>query len=129
MAPCPDDSKLPGSGPIPGVLEVSDRVKSVGAVENFFPKGERDFVFDPVQNRFVTGSEQGILGHDGLRESIGGSPSDVVGGRLSRGPNGEFLTNEWSGHYGHQWTPEIRQKFIEFMGEHGLEVAHTPWGG
>ncbi|MER7080296.1 RHS repeat-associated core domain-containing protein [Saccharopolyspora kobensis] len=129
LVPCPDDSKLPGSGPIPGVLEVSERVKSVGAVENFFPKGERDFVFDPVQNRFVTGSEQGILGHDGLRESIGGNPSDVVGGRLSRGPNGEFLTNEWSGHYGHQWTPEIRQKFVEFMGEYGLEVAHTPWRG
>ncbi|MEV8322833.1 polymorphic toxin type 43 domain-containing protein [Kitasatospora sp. NPDC056731] len=120
---------LCGSGPVAGVLEVSDRFKSVGAIKSFNPAGERDFVFDPATGRFATGADQGIKGHDGLRTAIGADESTVVGGRLSRGPNGEFLTNEWSGHYGHQWTPAIREQFSQFMQGYGLNVVHTPWGG
>jgi hypothetical protein len=120
---------IAGSGPVAGVLEVSDRVKSVAAVRNFNPKEARDFVFDPATGRFATGANQGIAGHDGLRSAIGASERTVVGGRLTRGSNGEFLTDEWSGHYGHQWTDKTRAQFQEFMNGHGFDVQHTPWGG
>jgi hypothetical protein len=104
-------------------------VKSVGAMRNFNPAGERDFVFDPMTGRFATGADQGIAGHDGLRTAIGASESSVVGGRLKRGARGEFLTNEWSGHYGGNWTHATRRRFVEFMNQHGFEVNHTAWGG
>ncbi|MET9645562.1 polymorphic toxin type 43 domain-containing protein [Streptomyces syringium] len=45
-----------------GVLEVSDRAESVGAVKNFSPKGERDFIFNPATGRFATGTDQGVGG-------------------------------------------------------------------
>ncbi|MFE9880711.1 polymorphic toxin type 43 domain-containing protein [Streptomyces sp. NPDC005784] len=118
-----------GSGPMPGVIEVGNRAKSVGALKNgFFPSIPRDFVFDPTTGRFATGSSQGVLGHDGLRAAIGGDPANIVGGRISRSSNGEFITDEWSGHYGHQWTPGIRTQFANFMHENGLDAIHTSWG-
>lgn len=116
---------LKGSGPIKGVLEVSDRVKSVGAVNNFSPKGERDFVFDPTTGRFATGADQGVGGHDFLGSAVGADKSTMVGGRLRRGPNGELQTNEWSGHYGMNWNESNRKAFEEFMTRHGISVTHT----
>jgi RHS repeat-associated protein len=119
---------LHGSGPSPGVLEVSDRVQSVRATQNFNPSQPRDFVYDPATGRFATGSDQGVRGHDGLREAIGASEDTVVGGRVTRGPNGEFLTDEWSGHYGINWNDDIRAEFERFMRDYGFDITHRPWG-
>ena len=47
------EEPLNGSGPRPGVLELSGRVKSSAALKNFSPNGERDFVFDPTTGRFA----------------------------------------------------------------------------
>ncbi|MFI6861537.1 polymorphic toxin type 43 domain-containing protein [Streptomyces sp. NPDC050421] len=115
-----------GSGPAKGVLEVSDRVKSVGAVKNFSPKGERDFIFDPTTGRFATGADQGVGGHDFLGSAVGADRSTMVGGRLRRGPNGELQTNQWSGHYGMNWNDSARKAFQDFMGQRGITVSHTP---
>ncbi|WP_385638206.1 polymorphic toxin type 43 domain-containing protein [Streptomyces sp. SudanB5_2050] len=117
---------IAGSGPAKGVLEVSDRVKSVGAVKNFSPKGERDFIFDPTTGRFATGVDQGVGGHDFLGSAVGADKSTMVGGRLRRGSNGELQTNQWSGHYGMNWNDSARKAFQDFMGQHGITVSHTP---
>ncbi|WP_440581368.1 polymorphic toxin type 43 domain-containing protein [Streptomyces sp. PT19] len=117
---------IAGSGPAKGVLEVSDRVKSVGAVKNFSPKGERDFIFDPTTGRFATGVDQGVGGHDFLGSAVGADKSTMVGGRLRRGPNGELQTNQWSGHYGMNWNDSARKAFQDFMGQHGITVSQTP---
>jgi RHS repeat-associated protein len=117
---------IDGSGPAKGVLEVSDRVKSVGAVKNFSPKGERDFIFDPTTGRFATGADQGVGGHDFLGSAVGADKSTMVGGRLRRGPNGELQTNQWSGHYGMNWNDSTRKAFQDFMSQHGITVSHTP---
>jgi hypothetical protein len=118
---------MAGSGPRAGVLEVSDRVRSVAAVKNFRPNGQRDFVWDPATGRFATGADQGAFGHDGLRTAIGASEETVVGGRISRGADGQLVTNEWSGHYGYRWNDQTRDKFVDFMKSHGIEVEHQPW--
>ncbi|MFG3505586.1 polymorphic toxin type 43 domain-containing protein [Streptomyces sp. NPDC047821] len=115
-----------GSGPAKGVLEVSDRVKSVRAVTNFSPKGERDFIFDPTTGRFATGADQGVGGHDFLGSAVGADKSTMVGGRLRRGPNGELQTNQWSGHYGMNWNDSARKAFQDFMSQRGITVSHTP---
>lgn len=44
-----------------------------------------------------------------------------------RGQNGEFLTNEHSGHYGERWTLELRDKFVNQMKEYGIDVKHQRW--
>jgi Bacterial toxin 43 len=119
---------IAGSGTTKGILEVSSRVKSVGAVRNFNPSTARDFVFDAQSSRFATGADQGVGGHDFLRMAIGSSEDNpsLVGGRiLGRGEDGEFITNEWSGHYGNNWTDTIRQQFSDFMNQYGLTVQHN----
>jgi RHS repeat-associated protein len=134
---------LSGSGPVPGVIEVSHRVKSVAAFKNYNPATRRapgrggaysikstEFVFDPVQSRFAVGKPHGWSAgspHQRLAASIDADPSVVVGGMFRRGPNGEILTNERSGHYWRNWTPEIRSKFEKFMKEMtGLRHEHLP---
>jgi hypothetical protein len=119
---------IAGSGTTKGILEVSSRVKSVAAVRNFNPSEARDFVFDPVSGRFATGADQGVGGHDFLRMAIGSSednPSFVGGRILDRGDDGEFITNEWSGHYGYRWNDTIRQQFTDFMSQYGFTVNHS----
>ena len=64
----------------------------------------------------------GILGHD----AIPGVSSNAPGGRI-RFDNGGLITDEWSGHYGHLWTPDIRKKFVDFMKQHGVDIYHIPW--
>jgi hypothetical protein len=34
------------------------------------------------------------------------------------------MTNESSGHYYENWTPEIREKFIQTMDKYGLPTQH-----
>lgn len=45
---------------------------------------------------------------------------------FKRGANGEILTNEMSGHYHQNWTPEIREKFKLFIEKQtGQTVKHS----
>lgn len=55
------------------------------------------------------------------------SASTTLGGVFSRGPNGEIYTSENSGHYGKNWTPELRTQFVEVMKKYGFEVKHVKW--
>ena len=120
---------LSGSGPVPGVLEASGRVKSFAALRNYNPKGGVEYVFDPATGTFAVGRPAvgaGLKGspHEQLAQSIGANPSTVVGGTLTRGGNGAFITTEQSGHFWQNWTPEIRQQFVGTMRGYGLDVVH-----
>jgi filamentous hemagglutinin len=105
---------------------------SVAALRNYYPRGGGvEFVFDPTTNTFVTGRPQSGLfqgsPHQQLAQSINAS-SNVVGGIFRRGPNGEILTDEHSGHYGEKWTPEIRQQFQGWLSNRvGVPVLHATW--
>jgi filamentous hemagglutinin len=119
-------AKRVGSGPAKGFLEVSDAYKSSKAVQNFSSSRHTDFIYDPKSRQFIMG--RGSHGHDSILNAGRISPHDsIVGGRISR-QNGRLVTDEWSGQYGQNWTPEIRQQFQNFMQQHGVRVNHTPWG-
>lgn len=69
----------------------------------------------------------GPFGHDSILEAAGISPSEnTVGGTIWR-ENGNLMTNEWSGHYGQNWTLEIRTQFQTFMQQQGVDITHIPW--
>ncbi|RKH13284.1 hypothetical protein D7X74_22150 [Corallococcus sp. CA047B] len=110
---------LNGSGPVPGVIEVSDRVKSVKAFLNYNPsEGAIEFVYDPTSKIFVVGKAprtEAMSPHQKLGFFIGGDARTLVGGMFSRSPTGEFNTSEYSGHYWRNWTPEVRRGFVEEM--------------
>ncbi|MFF7246806.1 DUF6531 domain-containing protein [Embleya sp. NPDC008237] len=122
-----------GSGPVPGVLEVSDRVKSNAAFLNYFPKrGAMEYVFDPERGILVTGKPSSHLNmngspHQQLAATIDGNPRKVVGGTLSRDKDGKFIMTENSGHYGENWTPAIAQQFDKFLKDHGIPAEHIAW--
>lgn len=121
------ESPSNGSGPQHGIIEISDRVKSVKAFQNFKPNTPADFVYDPTTNRLVVATSRTARnGHTGLVRSLGAAERTVVGGRLRRGPSGGFETSEWSGHYGDQWTPAIRAQYKDFMlRQTGKPVNHS----
>ncbi|KAA9163969.1 type IV secretion protein Rhs [Amycolatopsis acidicola] len=126
--------ELNGSGPVPGVIEVSGRVKSVKAFQNYAPSGKNmiEYVFDPVRNIFAVGGPLSYLDIDGsphqrLARSIGADETRVLGGMFSRGSDGRVNTNEYSGHYGDRWTPDLRRQFTDFMGRYGIDIAHEAW--
>lgn len=143
-APAPQASRRTGSGPSPGVIEVSDRYPSARALRNYFPRPKYtqmgknttqdptpEFVYDHVNDIFVTGRVPSRLrhrvdtGHPSLVRAADLDPNNVVGGHFSRGSNGAIRTNEYSGHYGHKWTPEIRRQFVDSMERRiGLPVDH-----
>jgi filamentous hemagglutinin len=115
-----------GSGPAQGFLEVSDAYRSSKAVPGFGSSRPTDFIFDPHSQRFIMGS--GPLGHDSILQAAGIAPSEtIVGGRIYR-QGGTLVTDEFSGHYGQNWTSEIRQQFQSFMQQHGVDITHIPWG-
>ena len=125
---------LRGSGPVPGVIEVSPRVQSTKVLQYYYPKqGGIEFVFDPKTNTFAVGKPHPSTGftgspHQKLAQSIGAEEATLVGGTFRRGENGEILTDELSGHYGEKWTDSIRKQFVQFMEEAtGLVVNHIPW--
>ncbi|EID56308.1 polymorphic toxin type 43 domain-containing protein [Saccharomonospora xinjiangensis] len=127
-----DSGTLQGSGPVPGIIEVSERVKSTAAFRNYDPPGSPEFVFDPERNIFAAGSPRQYLGIDGspherLARGIGANESIVLGGRWLRNPDGSISTDEWSGHYGSRWTPEFRDQFVRVMKGYGIDVIHTAW--
>jgi RHS repeat-associated protein len=128
---------LQGSGPVKGVLEVSDNVKSVKAFNNYnpkerpnvgMPKGTTEFVFDHSNNRFATGNAKGSGSpHQKLGQAIGAQPKNLVGGTMSQ-TSTVISTDEYSGHYGANWTPDIRQQFQSYMeNKTGKTVDHTAW--
>jgi hypothetical protein len=126
FTPAAAENARVGSGPASGFLEVSDAYASPRAVQNFASPNATDFIFDSQSGRFVMGN--GPLGHDSILQAAGITPSETtVGGTIWRG-NGSLMTNEWSGHYGQNWTPEIRQQFQDFMQQRGVNIKHTPWG-
>ncbi|MDD2029508.1 two-partner secretion domain-containing protein [Pseudomonas sp. 39167] len=113
-----------GSGPAKGFLEVSDAYSSSKAVQGLNNSKPIDFIYDPVSQRFIMGRNQ--FGHDGVLNA-GKIPSSdaIVGGGIWK-ENGVLRTYEWSGHYGMNWTPELRKQFKTFMSSHGVNVTHTP---
>ncbi|WMJ75654.1 polymorphic toxin type 43 domain-containing protein [Cytophagaceae bacterium ABcell3] len=118
-----------GSGPVAGVLEVSPQVKSVAQFKNYNPSKAIEFVFDPHTNTFVVGSPKapvaGLSPHQNLAKSIGAN-NQVVGGLFKRGSDGRIITNEASGHFYRNWTPEVRKQFQQFLeNQTGQSVVHT----
>jgi hypothetical protein len=96
-----------------------------------------DFVFDHQRGIIGLGynTRENKLGHDGIATKIGvpGSLSGedrlkkIVGGRISFKDNA-LVSAEWSGHYGHLWTPEIRDKFTQLLKSlTGLDIQHCGW--
>lgn len=112
-----------GAGPIAGTIGVSPATESVKALQNFFPGNGVEFVFDAVTSTFVVGN--GTMKHSPLAASIGADTNFVVGGIFGRGTNGSILTNEGSGHFWQNWTPEIRQQYVDFMKSKGVDVIHS----
>ena len=137
-----DIEHLRGSGPAPGVIEISDRYPSVKAFLNHHVSSEvrtwHDgverrgdvFVFDPVREIFAVGDPRDIDGspHQKLARAIGVEDFErVVGGTWTRGESGEVITTELSGHYGGNWArdPGVREQFVEFLERRtGLSVRH-----
>jgi hypothetical protein len=110
---------MKGSGPVAGILEVSDAYTSSKAVQNYAGKGV-EFVFDAVSGRFVMGG----MKHSSLVVNAGiEAGSTTVGGIIQR-KGGKLVTNEQSGTYWRNWTDDIRRKFTEFMKAHGVNIKH-----
>ena len=135
--------KWKGSGPVPGTIGVNENSNSVESLLNYNPRDRGDgksieFVFDANTKTFVVGKPVNSMGgspHQELAKSIGansnskyfGGDPNIVGGMFSRGSNGEILTNENSGHFGKNWTPELRETFINTRNDYGVPVNHESW--
>jgi hypothetical protein len=52
------------------------------------------------------------------------SHKDIVGGSIWR-QDGKLMTDQSSGHYGTNWTPELREQFVKFMKQNGVDVSHS----
>ena len=90
-----------GSGPTSGVISVFPEVKSVKALENYFPNTLDntgiEYVYDPEQNIFAVGkvnnaSELGITGspHQQLARAINANEETVLGGTFLGGVGAAF---------------------------------------
>lgn len=125
-------TKWHGSGPVSGAIAVNPS-SNTSALKNYYPKsGGVEFIYDPKSKTFVTGKVDVFKNgspHEQLVQSIGLNPKtkEIVGGMLTRGKNGEFHTTEASGHYGTNWTPEIRVQFKAFLKSKGITVDHENW--
>jgi hypothetical protein len=130
---CGVEIKIPtwtGSGPTPGVIGINALSKSSGALKNYFPKdGVIEFVFDSKTYTFLVGKPESVsfIGspHQKLVQTIAASDSTVVGGMFKRGPKGEIITNEFSGHYHQNWSPEVRELYIKTLKDLGVEIMHS----
>lgn len=111
------------SGPKP--IEVSSGLSTKNAI-NAVRLGTKDFVFDPIMQKAAIAPNRYKLGHTGLKNAIGSNDNDVVGGRIRFTSNGDLEFSEWSGHYGHKWTPEIKSDFEAFMKDQtGIKTLGT----
>lgn len=123
-----------GSGPVKGTIGITNET-STAALKNYYPAGGGvEFVYDPATSTFVAGRPaRGQFDgspHQQLAQSINASDEKVVvGGTFTRGPNGEFLTTENSGHYGQNWTDPVRAQFQTWLSSRvGKPVNHQNWG-
>ena len=66
--------------------------------------------------------------HERLALSVGADvkSSSIVGGHISRTTTGEFLTNEFSGHFWQNWTNSRRMAFQNNLRGLGFDLVHTP---
>jgi RHS repeat-associated protein len=108
-----------GSGPAEGVLEISRSFKSSKAVQNYAGQGA-EFVFDAASGRFVMGT----MKHSDLVKKAGIEASNTTVGGIIRRRGGKLVTDEQSGTYWRNWTPEMRKKFREFLNENSLSIEH-----
>ncbi|WP_288491174.1 DUF637 domain-containing protein [uncultured Acinetobacter sp.] len=118
-----------GSGPLPGVIAINKQT-SASALKNYNGKGV-EFIFDPKSNTFAFGNISAFKHgspHEQLVQSIGINRSNnfTVGGTMVV-KNGVVNTTENSGHYGKNWTPEVRQQFKLFLTSKGIKLTHEVW--
>ena len=119
-----------GSGPVAGVIEASSRVKSIKALLNYYPsRGGIEFIFDPKRNIFLVGTPKNITTltgspHQQLARCIGADELVVLGGMFARGNYGSIMTREASGHYWQNWTPIMREQFINYMKSIQIVINH-----
>ena len=122
-----------GSGPARGVLGINRNSRSNKAIKNYYPRSMIEFVFDAKTDTFVVGenkdSVEFLSAHQKLAESINADQgaNTTLGGTFSRGENGEIYTTEDSGHFGKNWTDDLRIHFQNVMKKYGLEVKHGRW--
>jgi filamentous hemagglutinin len=93
-----------------------------------------EFIYDPATRTVLVSQSDGggtmaLSPHQRLARSLGTGHGTIVGGEVGVGPDGTVLTKELSGHYGTNWTPEIRQEFISDLERlSGRSVRHSPFG-
>ena len=112
-----------GSGPVPGVLEVSPNVKSIAAFRNYNPASEHvEFVYDVKNNTFVVGRPKPYVNltgspHQKLVASIGADSTNIVAGIFRRGADGQIILNEYSGHFWQNWDKisSVHEKLKRFL--------------
>jgi len=125
-----------GAGNGPGIFEIGARARSTVVLRKQLADGKtREFVFLPNEGIFAINKQLDYRrtgprfpGSDGSPHSTIRSTlpkSDVVVGGTIRTRNGKLLSDEMSGHYGRNWTDELRRRFQEFMNEQGIEVEHA----
>ena len=126
-------NRLHGSGPVAGTIEISNNVKSIKAFLNYKPKNPIEFIYDPLTKRFIVGKPNKNLTGSPHQQLVKSGDiiehSKIVGGTFSRDPqNGNIVISENSGHYGMNWTDDIRKEFIDFLEKKtGLKVKHEKW--
>jgi filamentous hemagglutinin len=126
IQPSRDLPNWSGSGPESGVLGVNPLSTSTYALRNFVTNnGGVEFVFDPTTSTFLVRGQNYPGQHSLLAESINAPTDQVVGGILTKSNNGTFITNESSGHFWQNWTPELRENFVDTMSKYGLDVSHS----
>ncbi len=119
-----------GSGPIRGSFGVNASSKSTRGLQSFFPRRGVEYIFDPDTSTLVVST--GRWTHSPLANAIGADRSRVVGGFFFRHRDGTMITNEYSGHFWKNWTPQTRQQFQNTMSKHGFDHEHlegmlAPW--
>jgi len=55
--------------------------------------------------------------------SVSFSPSQL-GGIFTRGTDGSIMTREASGHFWQNWTPTMREQFINYMKSLKIMINH-----
>lgn len=134
MTACPapkiltDRPALVGSGPRPGVLEISRRCKSWAAsfsycLPNRHAKNGIEYIFELDRAIFIYGLmnyRSGLSPHEqlALALDLGTKPKNIVGGHLKWEKSSKTLyTTEQTGHYHELWTPSHKARFLLSLGE------------
>ncbi|MFI0428878.1 polymorphic toxin type 43 domain-containing protein [Mariniflexile sp. HMF6888] len=119
--------KLSGYGPSKGVIEIGIRRKSAKKFLSWNSQGKNggiEYIFDLDRKIFALGKSEYdnhplLSAHENLVQLIGSDINSkrIVGGTVTREANGNWIFTENSGHYGENWTDEIREAFDNFMKE------------